>query len=105
MRAICSYILRTRRSNSAAASACIVLRAAARYSGTTPSTIPTFACPRIESARAWSGVFPPSMDKATSGRADSAAIFGEVVAVEITNSSPVQKNPTGITRGVPSLAV
>jgi hypothetical protein len=45
------------------------------------------------------------MDKATSGRAESAATFGEVVAQEITNSSPVQKNPTGITRGVPSLAM
>ena len=28
---------------------------------------------------------------------------GSVVAVEITNCSPVQKNPTGTTRGVPSL--
>jgi hypothetical protein len=43
------------------------------------------------------------MASATSGRADRAATFGAVVAVEITNSSPVQKNPTGITRGVPSL--
>ena len=49
---------------------------------TTPSTISTFAWPRTESARAWPGVFPPSMDRATSGRADSAATFGEVVAVE-----------------------
>ena len=30
---------------------------------------------------------------------------GEVVAVEITNSVPVQKTPTGITRGVPSSAL
>jgi hypothetical protein len=42
------------------------------------------------------------MARAMSGCADSAATFGEVVAVEITNWAPVQKNPTGITRGVPS---
>ena len=42
------------------------------------------------------------MESATSGRADSALTFDEVVAVEITTWSPVQKNPTGITRGVPS---
>ena len=69
---------------------------------TTPSTISTLARPRIERARAWSGVSPASMARATSGRADSAATFGEVVAVEITTWSPVQKKPTGITRGVPS---
>ena len=39
------------------------------------------------------------MASATSGRTDSAATFGEVVAVEITNSSPVHQNPTGITHG------
>jgi len=43
----------------------------------------------------------PSIDGATSGRAFSAATFGEVVAVEVTNFLPVQKKPTG-TRGVPS---
>jgi hypothetical protein len=43
------------------------------------------------------------MDSATSGRADSAVTFGEVVAVDITTWSPVDQNPTGITRGVPSL--
>jgi hypothetical protein len=42
------------------------------------------------------------MVSATSGRADSAATFGDVVAVEITTWSPVQRKPTGITRGVPS---
>jgi hypothetical protein len=31
----------------------MVLLAAARYSSTTPSTISTFARPRIERARAW----------------------------------------------------
>jgi hypothetical protein len=35
---------------------------------------------------------------------DSAVTFGEVAAEEITNGSPVQKNPTGITRGVPSFS-
>jgi hypothetical protein len=30
--------------------------AAARYSGTTPSTTVTLAVPRMDSARAWSGV-------------------------------------------------
>jgi len=44
------------------------------------------------------------MESATPGRADRAATFGEVSAVEITNCAPVQKNPTGITRGVPSSA-
>ena len=88
MRAIWSYISRQFFSNSAAASAPIDLRAAARYSGTTPSTISTLACPRTDSARACSGVSPPSIDSATSGRAFSAATFGEVVAVEITNCVP-----------------
>jgi hypothetical protein len=86
-------------------SAPIALRAAARYSGTRPSTISTLARPRTDSARACPGVSPPSTDSATSGRAFSAATFGEVVAVEITNSVPVQKKPTGITRGVPSSAL
>jgi len=35
----------------------------------------------------------------------SAVTFGEVVAQEITTWLPVQKNPTGITRGVPSFAM
>jgi hypothetical protein len=45
------------------------------------------------------------MVSATSGRADSVVTFGEVVADEITTSSPVQKNPIGITRGLPSSPV
>jgi len=62
------------------------------------------ARPRTERARAPPGVSPVSMESATPGRADRAATFGEVSAVEITNCAPVQKNPTGITRGVPSSA-
>jgi hypothetical protein len=54
----------------------------------------------MERARASAGVSPVSMASDTSGRADSAATFGEVAAVEITTSSPIQRNPTGITRGV-----
>jgi hypothetical protein len=77
--------------------------AAARYSGTTPSTTSTLAFPRIDRLRAPSGVLPASIAGATSGRADSAANFGVVVAVETTAWSPVQKKPTGTTLGVPSI--
>jgi hypothetical protein len=102
MRAIWSYISRQFCSNCAAASASIIFLAPARYSSGTPSTISTLARPRIERARAWSGASPTSIVRATSGRADSAVTLGEVVAVEITTWSPVQKKPIGITRGVPS---
>jgi hypothetical protein len=66
MRAIWSYIPRTFCSNSAAASGSMVFLAAARCSLTTPSTISTLARPRMERARAWSGVSPASMASATS---------------------------------------
>jgi hypothetical protein len=78
------------------------LRAAARYSGTTPSMILTLALPRIDKARAVSGVSPESMDMATSAAFDRAETFGDVGAVAMTKSAPVQKYPTGMTRGVPS---
>ena len=86
---------------SAAASASIVSRAAARYSGTSPSTMATSARPLTDSERASSGVLPVSMDSETSGRSDSDASFGELVAVDTTNSSPVQEKPTGTTLGDP----
>ena len=48
----------------------MLLRAASRYSGTTPSTIVTLAVPRIDNALTSSGLPPPSMaSETTSGGA------------------------------------
>ena len=90
MRAICSYMPRTFCSNSAAASGSMLILAMARYSSTTPSTISTLARPRMDKARAPPGVSPASMETATSGRAERAATFGEVVAVATITWLPVQ---------------
>src|SRR4029453_12164955 len=93
MRAIWSYISREFCSNSATASGSRDFLALATYSSVSPSTISTLARPRIDRDRAWSGVSPTSMVKATSGRADSAATLGELGAVETTTCSPVQEQP------------
>ena len=46
-----------------------------------------------------------SVNDALAAKPDAIVLSPAVVAVAMTNCSPVQKNPTGITRGVPSFPV
>jgi hypothetical protein len=86
--------------------------ALARYSSVTPSTISTLARPRIDSARAVPGVSPPSIVRATSGRADSAltllrADAGEFVVdlVPLHACSPFRRSATIVIAFAPGTAL
>ena len=99
MRTICLYSLRTSRSNSACWARSIDFADIAMYSSATPATVSIEAMPRMSSDFAPPGESPLSMASATFGRDDSAATFGEVVAVQTMMRSPFQRKPTGIARG------
>jgi hypothetical protein len=78
----------------------MVLVDASRYSSGMPSTTSMAATPRTE--RVLSAPSSESIVSATCGRADRARNLGEVGAVHTMIRPPVQRNPTGITRGKPS---